>query len=287
MRRRPFTLIELLVVIAIIAILAALLLPSLEEAKFSARRATCAANLHQLYIAMSVYQGDFDSTPFAARAMTQCAFGSGTYTLGFGLLSWNGYSDSQQLFACTHTNYLPGSEWQSPFDQGKPYDFGTSPYWDVFRRPNCFPMPGKQLFLYGDSAGNSNSKGYGNSASYCYRRGDTQWDVYANVSGDYLSLGRVRMDQLPLTFLACAQQWNSSHGGGIDNFTHGRRGSNVVRRDGSLFWLSLREHRVTFNLNDPAQAGCPPHYLPYYYHCDYLYSWPAMGFWGAADNASR
>ncbi len=55
---RGFTLIELLVVIAIIAILAALLLPSLAAAKRNGQRAVCLSNLKQIGLYFSIYLSD-------------------------------------------------------------------------------------------------------------------------------------------------------------------------------------------------------------------------------------
>jgi prepilin-type N-terminal cleavage/methylation domain-containing protein/prepilin-type processing-associated H-X9-DG protein len=87
-RRNAFTLIELLVVIAIIAILMAILMPTLSRAREQGKRAACLSNLKQLALSWNLYADDFDGKMVNGNTAT------GTATVNSDKACWVYWTDS-------------------------------------------------------------------------------------------------------------------------------------------------------------------------------------------------
>jgi len=103
--RRGFTLIELLVVIAIIGILVSLLLPAVQSARESARRAQCSNNLKQVGLALHGFHGAQNAFPSGVITADD-NFRDGLHS-GFTLLL--PYLEKQNL----HQAYDFNSSWRS------------------------------------------------------------------------------------------------------------------------------------------------------------------------------
>ena len=121
--KRRFTLIELLVVIAIIAILAAMLLPALQQARENARKANCNNNMYQTLRATQMYADDNEDwmvinepdktwghflvgKKYVPQPMLYCpssAKGTTNYWRTFGIFRWNletagWYDENKHIF---------------------------------------------------------------------------------------------------------------------------------------------------------------------------------------------
>jgi len=128
-RNTGFTLIELLVVVAIIAILAALLMPGLKNARDSAKRIKCVSNLRQIGMAAHLYAND--NSGQWPHFVIDAADSNGGWTTSVAWLNdavlgprWEAvgrvhpYLKSKQIFFCpaddVNQGYLNDYDWNKP-----------------------------------------------------------------------------------------------------------------------------------------------------------------------------
>lgn len=124
---RGFTVVELLVTIAIIAILAALLLPAVQQAREASRRVVCANNMRQIGLAMHQYVSGHGVFPAGQGAKSQSF-----------LVTILAHLDGQPLYdAINHDVDVSGPEnhtgmatrlsvFLCPSDTREPYGYPTS-----------------------------------------------------------------------------------------------------------------------------------------------------------------
>jgi len=116
---RAFTLIELLVIIAILALLLALMAPSLVRLPEYVRRATCMNNLHQIHLAFHQYlqQYDWVFPPHKQRGSGWSADGSEPDFWATDLLK---YTHREEVYRCPklyEPQTIAGYTWEWTFDQ--------------------------------------------------------------------------------------------------------------------------------------------------------------------------
>jgi len=132
MERRAFTLLELLVVVSIVALLVALLLPALGEAREQARRTRCLAGARGVNVAVLMYTSDW-------RATFPCSnvYVVGEPTIGYhdilsGLNYINKDAFTNQSCPFGPETYVQGywsSSFTSPISPHNSYEFNGRLQW--------------------------------------------------------------------------------------------------------------------------------------------------------------
>ena len=203
-----FTLIEILIVLAILGLLAALLFPAFARARESGRRATCAGNLSQINLAISLYATDNNKhypNIYFASEHTACTWVNSIFP----------YVKSGQIFHCP--DYLEG-------------EF----------RPGC-PAPDNSVeppLTYAGSYSLLSLPKARNFRAMDFRHPTTTILVIDGL-GSLVSPGNPGTEETPAPGPVLNRKWIEETNVRLRHTVGGREGDNVLWADGHVKWLSL------------------------------------------------
>ena len=285
-----FTLVELLVVISIVALLLALLIPTISQARVVTRIATCASNMRQIGNMMAQYNADCNQYSLVPKSPHQIAVGQSAGNDRFSTGS-----------ICDMTN--AGSSGQTcPYGYPKtwPTGFGWF-YWMGYLPPvpkkgkigilDCAAEPSFRSYnmtyssfeetFYGVHSGLS-SYFQANNMDSGFNPEGANWDCNAIGSGGYSYRGW-QMSYTNNTIYPKIDQWKTSLAVVIDNEYYDWYSSTFLGHHGNGLNIMFVDGHVSFGGYDIAypSAGTNAALKPFVY-----YSMAVNGYSLSAANGS-